>query len=123
MNDRLSCWLGVNVQPRNAHEWDAAISILPVVRGLHGSWQDLHALPPDSSERLLQILPCGKTTYMWPEAQSVGRSTYPHPSASPATRPITSSFSLISPSISSLGTCRASTWKLFFGMTFDRSSL
>ena len=56
-------------------------------------------------------------------AQTERRSTYPHPSASPATRPITSSFSLISPVDLSLGTCRASTWKLFSGMTFGRSSL
>ena len=56
-------------------------------------------------------------------AQTEPHSTYPRPSASPATRPITSSFSLTSASISSLGTCRASTWKLFFGMTFGRASL
>lgn len=48
--------------------------------------------------------------------------TYPRPSASPATCAIASSFSPISASISSLGTCRASTWKLFFGMTFGRPS-
>ena len=81
MNACLSCWLGVNVTPQNEHEWDAGISILPVVRGLHGSWQDLHALPPDSGERLLQ--PCGKTTYMWPE-QSVGPPT---PTPQPPPRP------------------------------------
>ena len=84
MNDRLSSWLGVKVKPRNEHEWDAAISILPVVRGLHGSWQDLHALPPDSGEHLLQ--PCGKTTYMWPE-QSVGPPT---PTPQPPPRPVQS---------------------------------
>ena len=47
---------------------------------------------------------------------------YPRPSASPATRATMSSFSPISASISSLSTCRASTWKLFFGMTFGRPS-
>ena len=67
MNACLNCWLGVNVepQPETDHEWDAAISILPVIRGLHGSWQDLHSLPTVPDERLFH--PCGKTTYMWPE--------------------------------------------------------
>ncbi len=66
MDDRLSQVLGTEVAPDNEHEWDAAISVLPVVRGLQGSWNcDLHALPPDSGERLVQ--PCGRTAYMWPE--------------------------------------------------------
>ena len=69
MNDSLSSWLGVKVEPQNAHEWDAAISILAVVRGLNGSWQDLHTLPTKSSERLVH--PCGKTTYMWPERNPI----------------------------------------------------
>ena len=82
MNACLNCWLGVKVEPRNEHEWDAAISILPVVRGLHGSWQDLHALPPDSGERLLQ--PCGETTYMWPERNSIPPTPTPQPPPPPA---------------------------------------
>ena len=66
MNKRLSQLLAVDVVPQNEHEWDSAISILPVVRGLHGSWQlDLHALPTDSDERLVQ--PCGRTAYVWPK--------------------------------------------------------
>ena len=66
MNKHLSQLLAVDVVPQNEHEWDSAISILPVVRGLHGSWQlDLHALPTDSDERLVQ--PCGSTAYVWPE--------------------------------------------------------
>ena len=81
MNACLSCWLGVDVQPQNAHEWDAAISILPVVRGLNGSWQDLHTLPTKSSERLVH--PCGETTYMWPE-RNFGRPT---PAPQPPPRP------------------------------------
>ena len=82
MNDRLSSRLGVDVEPRNEHEWDAAISILPVIRGLHGSWQDLHTLQTKSGERLVQ--PCGKTTYMWPE-QNVGPPTpTPQPPPQPA---------------------------------------
>ena len=81
MNACLNCWLGVKVEPQNEHEWDAAISILPVVRRLHGSWQDLHNLPPESGERLVH--PCGKTTYMWPE-QSVGSPT---PTPQPPPRP------------------------------------
>ena len=36
MNKRLSQLLAVDVAPQNEHEWDAAISILAVVRGLHG---------------------------------------------------------------------------------------
>lgn len=63
---------GVDVTLEDEHQWDAAISILPVVRALSGSWQhDLHDPdhpdhpPISSSERLMH--PCGKTTYMWPE--------------------------------------------------------
>ena len=81
MNDRLNSWLGVDVEPRNEHEWDAAISILPVVRGLNGSWQDLHTLPTKSSERLVH--PCGETTYMWPD-RNFGRPT---PALQPPPRP------------------------------------
>lgn len=66
MNKRLSRLLAVDVAPRNEHEWDSAISILAVVRGLHGTWQrDLHALPTNPDERLVQ--PCGKTAYVWPD--------------------------------------------------------
>ena len=66
MDDRLRQLLGVDVAPRNEHEWDAAISILAVVRGLHGPWQrDLHDLPTDPHERLVH--PCGRTAYLWPE--------------------------------------------------------
>ena len=44
MNKRLSRLLGVDVAPRNEHEWDSAISILAVVRGLHAGdgRRDLH---------------------------------------------------------------------------------
>ena len=66
MNKRLRRLLAVDVVPQNEHEWDSAISILAAVRGLQGSWQrDLHALPTDSDERLVQ--PCGRTAYVWPE--------------------------------------------------------
>lgn len=66
MNARLRQLLAVHVAPHNEHEWDAAMSILSVVRGLAGTWQrDLHALPTASDERLVQ--PCGRTAYMWPE--------------------------------------------------------
>ncbi|MDE2783776.1 MAG: hypothetical protein OXK77_12530 [Gemmatimonadota bacterium] len=53
--------LASDVAPRDDHQWDAAISILPVVRWLDGSWQnDLHA-----GERLVR--PCDETTaYVWP---------------------------------------------------------
>ena len=82
MNDSLSSWLGVKVEPQNEHEWDAAISILPVVRGLRGSWQDLHALPPVSGERLVH--PCGETTYMWPERNPIPPTPTPQPPPRPA---------------------------------------
>ena len=78
MNKHLSRLLGVDVAPLNEHEWDAAISILPVVRRFHGSWQcDLHALPTDSDERLVH--PCGKTAYVWPPARTAGRSSGSQP--------------------------------------------
>lgn len=65
MNKRLSHLLAVDVVPQNEHEWDAAISILPAIRGLSGSWQlDLHGLPTKSDERL--VWPCGRTAYVWP---------------------------------------------------------
>ena len=77
MNNRLSFLLGVDVAPQNEHEWDSAISILAVVRGLDGSWQrDLHALPTDADERLVR--PCGRTAYAWPDSTSVG-----HPATNP----------------------------------------
>ena len=67
MNGDLVEMMGVDVVPGNSHEWDAAISILPVVRGLQGSWSlDLHARPTRSGERLIH--PCGRTAYLWPEA-------------------------------------------------------
>ena len=66
MTKRLGRLLGDDVAPQNEHEWDAAISILAVVRGPHGSWRrDLHSLPTNSDERLVR--PCGRTAYVWPE--------------------------------------------------------
>ena len=67
MNSRLSGLLDdVDVEPRDDHQWDAAISILPVVRWLDESWQNnLHDPWTDPDERLVQ--PCGGTAYVWPE--------------------------------------------------------
>lgn len=66
MNGCLGRLLGVEVAPENEHEWDAAISILPIVLRLQGSLlRDLHALPTRSGERL--VGPCGQTAYMWPD--------------------------------------------------------
>ena len=60
MTTRLSQLLAVDVAPQNAHEWDATISTLAVVRGLSGSWQrDLHTPPTKSHESLIH--PCGRT--------------------------------------------------------------
>ena len=69
MNDRLSQWLGVQVAPANSHEWDAAISILPIVRGLDGSWpRDLHGLRIRDDERLVN--PSGwRAHYFWPDPE------------------------------------------------------
>ena len=59
---------GVDVAPEDDHQWDAAISILPVVRGLDGKWQnDLHAMATNDDERLVR--PCSGTAYMWPEGK------------------------------------------------------
>jgi len=90
MDERLSELLRADVAPETEHEWDAAISIQAVVNGLKGLWQrDLHALPPDCDERLVQ--PCGRTEYVWPESNSsqVVQPTNPHYSSrrcSPGTR-------------------------------------
>ena len=83
MDERLSELLnGVDVAPEDDHQWDAAISILPVVRQLHGSWQDLHARPTDPGERLIR--PRGETTYMWPEANIGPPTPVPQPPPQPA---------------------------------------
>ena len=71
MDKCLSRLLNVDIAPQNEHEWDAAISILPVVRRLHESWElDLHALSTNSDERLVQ--PCGTTNYVWPGRYAPG---------------------------------------------------
>ena len=69
MNQYLSQLLGVKVEPQNEHEWDAAISILPVVHGLNGLWRlDLHDLPTDSDERFGAGRATG-TSYIWPDTE------------------------------------------------------
>lgn len=73
MNGCLGRLLGVEVVPENEHEWDAAISILPVVLRLQGSLlRDLHALPTCADEGLVH--PCGQTAYMWPDERQACRS-------------------------------------------------
>ena len=68
MDERLCALLGIRVAPRNSHEWDAAISILSLIRWWDGSWPgDLHTLPTDPNERLIR--PCGNTSYVWPHFQ------------------------------------------------------
>ena len=69
MTSRLNHWLDAKIEPKgeamSEHEWDAAISVLPVIHGLDGSWKlDLHTLPTTSDERLVK--PCGETHYFWP---------------------------------------------------------
>ena len=72
MNESLSKWSDIDIslgKKEQEHEWDAAISILPVVEGLRGAWKcDLHALPPRAGERLVK--PCGETRYLWPDRSS-----------------------------------------------------
>lgn len=63
MNKWLRGEFDADVKPlQTDHEWDAAISILPVVRyRLDGSWKnDLHA----TDEPLVQ--PCDDTAFVWP---------------------------------------------------------
>lgn len=65
MDGQLSRLLGTTVAPKNDHEWDAAISVLPVIHGLQGSWtHDLHKQATNRQERLIH--PCGRTAYVWP---------------------------------------------------------
>lgn len=73
MNRHLCDVLRVEVEPQKSHEWDAAISILPVVRWLDGSWPgDLHTLPTGPDEHLIR--PCGNTSYVWPQFQGCAGS-------------------------------------------------
>jgi len=66
MDQVLASWLGVEVAPKNEHEWDAAISAFAALQGSEGRWlNDLHRMKTDISERLIE--PCGETHYVWPE--------------------------------------------------------
>ncbi len=59
--------LGAALSTANEHEWDAALSAIAAARGVRGEWTvDLHALPTEPRERLIN--PCGKTNYFWPES-------------------------------------------------------
>lgn len=56
----------VTLTTGNENEWDAALSALAAARGYLGIWTtDLHALPTDEGEQLIN--PCGRTNYYWPE--------------------------------------------------------
>ena len=66
MDSALGGALGISVESRTEHEWDAAVSALVALKGIMGQWpHDLHALPVSKGERL--ITPCGPTHYFWPE--------------------------------------------------------
>jgi hypothetical protein len=70
MDGALTVELGINVQTTNDHEWDAASSLLPLLRGYDEDWtQDLHQLPTAPTERIVQ--PCGETHYFWPYTEGV----------------------------------------------------
>jgi predicted nuclease with RNAse H fold len=62
----LTDMLGVEVQTRSEHEWDAVISAFVALKATEGSWStDLHERSVLPEERL--ISPCGKTHYFWPD--------------------------------------------------------
>jgi hypothetical protein len=66
----LSGWLSCPVNPKNEHEWDAALSAHAALEGLTGRWEgDLHQLPVNQGERLIE--PAGKTHYYWPSLRVV----------------------------------------------------
>lgn len=65
MDSFLSASLGTRIVTHNDHEWDAVASVLAVVNGLDGTWQnDLHTLSVKDGARLIQ--PCGDTKFWWP---------------------------------------------------------
>lgn len=65
MNEYVGRELGLSLETKNDHEWDAVISVLALWRGLAGRWKlDLHGSDILNNERL--VMPCGKTNYWWP---------------------------------------------------------
>jgi hypothetical protein len=66
MDKTLAHVLGIDVDPKTDHEWDAALSTLAALQGVSGRWNhDLHSLPNEIGERI--VSPCGRTNYYWPE--------------------------------------------------------
>lgn len=66
MNEELAQYLGVNLQLKNEHEWDAAISALAAWKGISGEWNhDL--LSEEAKEESRLVFPCGSVNYWWPK--------------------------------------------------------
>lgn len=64
---RLEQWLCLSqLQVRNEHEWDAAISALAALKGISGAWKrDLILQENRENSRL--VFPVGPVNYWWPE--------------------------------------------------------
>lgn len=61
----LGKWLGAEVKTRNAHEWDAGISVLAALKGLRGEWD--HDLFSEIGLDCYPVsFPAGKASYWWP---------------------------------------------------------
>ncbi|MGB3634563.1 MAG: hypothetical protein WA982_11030 [Rubrobacteraceae bacterium] len=66
MNQELERCLGVELQIRNEHEWDAAISAFAAWKGISGEWKhDLLSKEDEEASRL--VFPCGSVNHWWPK--------------------------------------------------------
>jgi len=66
MNDRLVNWAKCSINPKNDHEWDAALSAYAAAQGFLGHWtMDLYEKSIDQGESL--VWPCGESKYWWPD--------------------------------------------------------
>lgn len=66
MDTKLSKWLGVKVETKNDHEWDAVVSVLASFKGVSGRWgHDLFKESGQEAGRL--VFPAGPAQYWWPE--------------------------------------------------------
>jgi hypothetical protein len=69
MNEKLGAELDTDVETKNDHEWDAAVSTLAVLRSKQRKWtNDLHEIESSNGERFVE--PCGETHYFWPQSES-----------------------------------------------------
>lgn len=66
MDAALSDWLGVKVETKNDHEWDAVVSVLASFKGVSGQWR--HDLFQESGQEVGRLVfPAGPAQYWWPE--------------------------------------------------------